>query len=44
MPQYANQKLKLLCLMQMLLQRTNENHVLTVQEMIDCLAAMYGGT
>ena len=39
MPRSANQKLKLLYLMQMLLQRTDENHVLTVQEMIDGLAA-----
>lgn len=38
MPKSANQKLKLLYLMQLLLQKTDENHQLTVQEMIDELA------
>ncbi len=38
MPKSANQKLKIIYLMQLLLQRTDENHRLTVQEMIDELA------
>lgn len=38
MPKSANQKLKLLYLMQLLLQKTDEEHQLTVQEMIDELA------
>lgn len=38
MPKSANQKLKLLYLMQLLLQKTDEEHHLTVQEMIDELA------
>lgn len=38
MPRSANQKLKLLYLMQFLLQRSDEAHPLTVQQMIDELA------
>lgn len=38
MPRSANQKLKLLYLMQLLLQRSDEAHPLTVQQMIDELA------
>lgn len=38
MPKSSNQKLKLLYLMKILLERTDENHVLTVSEMIDELA------
>lgn len=38
MPKSANQKLKIIYLMQLLLQRSDENHHLTVQEMIDELA------
>lgn len=38
MPKSANQKLKIVYLMQLLLQRSDENHHLTVQEMIDELA------
>ena len=38
MARSANQKLKLLYLMQMLLERSDENHTLTVQEMIGELA------
>lgn len=39
MPKSPNQKLKLLYLMQILLQRTDENHPMTVAEMISALAA-----
>ena len=39
MPKSANQKLKILYLVQLLLQKTDENHQLTVQEMIDELAS-----
>ena len=38
MPKSSNQKLKLLYLMQMLLERSDENHPLTVQDMIDELS------
>ena len=38
MARSPNQKLKLLYLMQQLLEKSDENHVLTVQEMIDALA------
>lgn len=38
MPKSANQKLKLLYLMQYLLQKSDENHPLTIQQMIDELA------
>ena len=38
MPRSSNQKLKLLYLMQMLLERSDENHPLTVQDMIDELS------
>ncbi len=38
MPRSANQKLKLLYLMQFLLEKSDENHPLTVQQMIDELA------
>ena len=38
MPRSQNQKLKLLYLMQMLLERSDENHPLTVQDMIDALS------
>ncbi len=38
MPRSANQKLKLLYLMQLLLEKSDENHPLTVQQMIDELA------
>lgn len=38
MPRSQNQKLKLLYLMQMLLERSDENHPLTVQDMIDELS------
>ena len=38
MPKSSNQKLKLLYLMQMLLERSDENHPLTVQYMIDELS------
>ena len=38
MARSPNQKLKLLYLMQLLLEKSDENHVLTVQEMIDALA------
>ena len=38
MPKSSNQKLKLLYLMQMLLERSDENHPLTVQDMIDTLS------
>lgn len=40
MPKSANQKLKLLYLMQLLLQKTDENHHMSVQEMIDELAKL----
>jgi len=39
MPKSPNQKLKLLYLMRILLQRTDENHPMTVAEMISALAA-----
>lgn len=39
MPKSANQKLKLLYLMQYFLQRSDETHPITVQQMIDELAA-----
>ena len=38
MPKSSNQKLKLLYLMQMLLERSDENHPLTVQDMINELS------
>ena len=38
MPKSSNQKLKLLYLMQMLLERSDENHPLSVQDMIDELS------
>ena len=38
MPKSSNQKLKLLYLMQMLLEQSDENHPLTVQDMIDALS------
>ena len=38
MPKSSNQKLKLLYLMQMLLERSDENHPLSVQDMIDALS------
>ena len=38
MPKSSNQKLKPLYLMQMLLERSDENHPLTVQDMIDELS------
>ena len=38
MPKSANQKLKLLYLMQYLVQKSDENHPLTIQQMIDELA------
>ena len=40
MPKSSNQKLKLLYLMQMLLERSDENHPLTVQDMIDALSLL----
>lgn len=40
MPKSSNQKLKLLYLMQMLLERSDENHPLTVQDMIDELSLL----
>ena len=41
MPKSANQKLKLLYLMQYLLQKSNESHPVTIQQMVDELAC-YG--
>lgn len=38
MPKSANQKLKLLYLMQYLLQKSNESHPVTIQQMVDELA------
>ena len=37
MPKGTNQKLKLLFLMQILQERTDDNHGLTMQEIIDAL-------
>lgn len=39
MPKSPNQKLKLLYLMQILLEKTDENHQMSVAEMIKALAA-----
>ena len=41
MPKSSNQKLKLIYLMKILLERTDETHSITMPEMIDALAA-YG--
>ena len=38
MPKSANQKLKLLYLMQYLLQKSDEEHPISIQQMIDELA------
>ena len=38
MPKSANQKLKLLYLMQYPLQKSNESHPVTIQQMVDELA------
>lgn len=38
MPKSSNQKLKILYLMRALMENTDENHPMTVAEMIDCLA------
>lgn len=50
MPKSSNQKLKLIYLMKILLERTDETHGITMSEIIDALAAyarkmfgMYGG-
>ena len=39
MPRSANQKLKLLCLCRILWERTDEDHPLTVPELIQALEA-----
>ena len=39
MPKSSNQKLKLIYLMKILLERTDETHSITMPEIIDALAA-----
>ena len=39
MPKSSNQKLKLIYLMKILLERTDETHSITMSEIIDALAA-----